>query len=536
MRVNLPRVAFGAVVLAMVAQACGDSTQKKQPLPNSTGEGASAAEPSDEGAGTGPGPEGGSAANESGAAGATSSGAGASGDAPSGGSNACPEGPAGKAPSDYLAQFASGSRLQARFYAAAGLPDTFAGFFDSKLGVWCDFLRASDDKLRCLPRTTANSFNAFGDSGCRRRITVVSHACASGAAGYFRDQLECSDKVAIHGAAAYAGPTYGGAPTNCTQTARAAPADTVAVSDEIAPTAFVEGKLRELPGICNATLRLVDAADGALGPFEVFDIPSGASCITVDGSCRPRRLAYEEPLLFTDAACETAVTTTYASSPDDPSCGPPDLVRLGAAEATYTLPGPLVGGALFSSISGCSPALDKPWIKSIYEVTGTEVTLVTLERQLLGEGRLRLPVATERDKPLIAALAQEPYFQDNELDAPCLLRPIVNGTLRCFPSKYLTSAGIVDEYGDDKCTLPVRRCQGSDCVGAYVYDDELDPEGCSSDRPTTDIWQINAPASGYYRMDAQNPCYPAGSISPDMWTVEAVQPEDLPQATLETLP
>src|SRR5207244_6728729 len=108
----------------------------------------------------------------------------------------------------------------------------------------------------------------------------------------------------------------------------------------------------------------------------------------------------EEPLLFTDAACKTAVTKTYASSTNAPSCGPPDFVRLGAAEPTYNLPGPVVGSALFSSLSGCGPALDKDWIKSIYEVTSTTVTPVTFERQLLGSGRLGLPVAAELGRPL----------------------------------------------------------------------------------------------------------------------------------------
>src|SRR5438876_5831504 len=223
MRVKLLlRAAVGAVFVVVVTQACGDSAQQNAPRA-AAGEGGGVAEAgSEQASGAQTQPDGGNATSQSGAAGATPSAAGASGEAAVGGAGACPEGPAGKAPSDYLAEFSSGTRLKARFYAAAGMPDAFAGFFDGELGVWCDFLLASDDKLRCLPRTTGTGLNAYSDSTCKQRAAVVSHACATGAGGYFREQLECLDKFAIHGAAPYAGVWYGGTPANCTENVTAA--------------------------------------------------------------------------------------------------------------------------------------------------------------------------------------------------------------------------------------------------------------------------------------------------------------------------
>lgn len=528
--------AVGALLVVVVVQACGDSATSNAPAAGGANEGGAGGEPSTAAGGSdgvlGPG---GAAPGEGGAPNAVA-GAGAGGEVAAGGANGCPDGAPGKPPSDYLAQFGSGTRLEARYYAAAGMPKAFAGFFDSKLGVWCDFLRASDDKLRCLPRTTASSLASFGDAQCKKQVRQVSHACATGAGGYFREQLECADKVAVHAGETYSGALYGGSAANCTKVDATTSPDSVLISDELAPSNFVAGELRELPGVCNASLRLVEATDGSVGPYEVVDVTSGAGCETNAGLCRPRRLAYEEPGLFTDPTCQTAPTSVYASAYSAASCGAPDLVRLGGAVPTYNRPGPLATLALYSVSSGCGPALEKPWIKAIYEVSDTVVPLVTFERQLLGTGRLRLPVVGEAGTPLMAAVAQEPSFQDSQLGAPCLLRPTADGTLLCLPSEYASGPAILDEYNDKDCTQPIRRCQGADCSGSIVYDEELDPESCSSERLTTNVWQLKAPATAYFRKDDQFPCYAAGAVGSDMWTVDLVDTKDLVRATLETTP
>jgi hypothetical protein len=56
----------------------------------------------------------------------------------------------------------SGSRLRAMFYDGGGGALRLRGWFDSELGTQCNFLRARDGQMRCLPSPLA----MFADTAC----------------------------------------------------------------------------------------------------------------------------------------------------------------------------------------------------------------------------------------------------------------------------------------------------------------------------------------------------------------------------------
>jgi hypothetical protein len=280
---------------------------------------------------------------------------------------------------------------------------------------------------------------------------------------------------------------------------------------------------------------LVEAADGARGPFQIFDIASGTGCQRGSG-CRPERLAFEDPTLTTDDACETPADPGYATWSDPESCGPPDFVRPAdpLVDGWYRA-GPISDAELYAAPGGgCEPAREKGWIGSIYElgelVPSGELAAPTTVT--LGTGALQVRASSEAGTPLLALIDQDVRFHHAALAVDCNLRPFAYGKWRCIPTDIVSPFGIYDEYNDADCTVPTRRCVGDDCPGKVVFDESPDPQ-CSSDRVTTAVWRYSEPATAYYRESPGSPCYPAGAVSPDMWLVEAVDPSDLPEATLE---
>jgi hypothetical protein len=262
------------------------------------------------------------------------------------GTSACPEGASGTAPADYLVQFHSGSRLEARYWTADGMPDVFAGFFDTDLGFACDFTQATDGELRCLPRDAARLAQlGFTDDQCVHAAWQTSAECAS-AHGYVRLATECHDEYAV----AQLEPLAAAATQYVAQGAGCAAsgsmiepsATTFVASAPLDPSAFVAGTLRVLPGVCRGSVRVVEAEDGAAGPYELVDVAHDFACDRIWGagvsSCAPARRANVDPTLFSDADCtEPATFGTWA---DGPSCRPPDVIFGALDNAWYEVGGP----------------------------------------------------------------------------------------------------------------------------------------------------------------------------------------------------
>lgn len=514
------------VAASLSAAACGDDSARRA-APGESGAGGMAA-------GTAASDSGGSSTEPAVAGGGAGTSEGGGGSLGIGGGNDCVIGPEEGQPDDYLYQFQSGTRLQARYYQAPDMPDVFAGFFDTELDEWCDFMLASDDSLRCLPRSTAVTGHlGYADALCQTDVWTLSPGC-SAAQPRVRRQLECSDKADVWTLEPYSGVPWGG--SECISTDVEAPADAYTFGSEEPPASFVAGTLVDVPGPCRAGLRVVEATDGARGPMHVFDLASGIACTPGVAGCKPLKLAFEDPTLRADDSCETAPEVGYATWNDAETCAPPELVRPASSDVDgYYRAGPLSDAELYAEPDGgCEPARTKPWIGAIYEL-GEVVpasSLPDLSAEWQGTGALQIAANAELGKPLMALLDGNVRFRHSALDQDCNLRELGDGSLRCIPTELVSGGGFQDEFNDPECTVPVRRCT-ENCPGKLVFDENVDDQACSSQRATTAIWAYSEPATAYYRESPGFPCYAGGTPSPDMWTVEAVDPSELPEATLE---
>ena len=476
-----------------------------------------------------------SAGAEPGAAGASSTAGSDTGGEPQGGAANCPAGAPGEPPEDYLAERSSGSRLEVRYISAPGLPPVFAEVFDTELGVLCDFAWASDDELRCLPRSTVfDQHVGFADAGCRQDIGELSPAC-SGKAAYVRRSLGCRDKYDVGLLVPHSGPLYRGNVDNCALSADTPGPNLYTFGEAIPPQTFVAGQLEELPGVCHATLRVVVSEDGARVPYEVIDIATGAACDAIEEGCTPKYRAFEEPHLYSDASCETRVEERYGGWEYAFSCGPPDFISPLGDKSIWYRPGAMPSDELYWSPTACEPVLDSPWLQSLYELgTATPLSdLAPLDTVRLGDLRLQVNAAAEQAKPLLVARGFFAELHDTERDEPCMLQRLADGSVRCIPSAASFSGFAHEEYEDADCTVPVRRCPG-DCLGRLFFDAAADV--CSDGRPTTGIWRATANATGYYLKSSGLPCAAGGDLSGDMWRVEAVDPTTFAAAILEAAP
>lgn len=442
----------------------------------------------------------------------------------------CPAGASGSPPADYLAEFRSGSRLEARYWSAAGMPDVFAGFFDTELGVACDFARATDGELRCVPRAAARGTHlGFIDDQCSDAVWQTVAVCDSENA-FIRLDTECSDTFAIarlEPLATSAVAHYGTSESCSASTDPLDPSATTFVAGApLAPSAFVRGTLRELPGVCRASLRVVEAEDGAIGPHEVFDVERGAACdptsATGTSACDPTRRAYVSSGLFTDDGCMEPAGT-FGTWVDGPSCGLPDLISAAPDDGYYEVAG-LHEDPLYVSTAACEPARDQPWIGAVFSL-GDELgsdELAQFETALHGSGRLRVYAMGEDGTPLLAGRAgRDLALYDTMLSADCVALRFDDGAFRCVPADLFGTIGFDYEYNDDDCTQPIRRCSGDDCVGKVSFDHALDTAACATETVITAVWTVREPATGYFRNDGIG-CMPAGTVGADQWQVDLV--------------
>ena len=70
----------------------------------------------------------------------------------------------------------SGSRLKTTTYAGDDGSSQFTGWYDAMLKLQCNFAKAADGQIRCLPRAAAVAF--YSDSGCLWPVAVSAKGCA----------------------------------------------------------------------------------------------------------------------------------------------------------------------------------------------------------------------------------------------------------------------------------------------------------------------------------------------------------------------
>ncbi len=428
--------------------------------------------------------------------------------------------------------------MSARYLSSAGMPDVFAGFFDRELGVSCSFALTADGLLRCLPDQTASAVNVgWVDADCRRAVHELSPACEGKAAyGYLDGRLSCGAR-----SVGSFEPFLASAPRHSRQGDECLSDGTIdlrenlyVLSEDLAPEMFVQGSLQDLPGGCGGSLRMVQAEDGAFGPFTVIDAKRGIACDqpsseqSAPDACRPTRRAFEDSTLRLDAAC-TERAERYATWLDEPSCPLPDLIRPSQEPDIYYEVASVHEGALYAVAPSCEPAREKPWIGTIFDI-GAPVARSTLAQFHVvkqGSGRIRAYVTHEGETPLKAFEPQLDWsFWDEELGAPCVAMRFADDVYRCLPAMAI-GGGWTHLYADADCTTPLRPCTlGEQCDGAYDYDWEPAADACDAVPVVTAAYRLTeAVTEQYYRSGID--CLPSPDVHSNMWRAEAVDPTTL---------
>lgn len=444
---------------------------------------------------------------------------------------------------DYLNAFGSGSRLRARVLKADGMPDVFLGFFDSELGVNCDFLTASDGALRCLPRETLIEAQiGFADDACTLPLVQTSADCSSG--GYLRQGDVCGETYTIRGLE----PLISEVTAHQDFDACMSEGTTVSPGAEIFvatppldPSEFVMGTETLLPGSCRAQVRVIEAEDGARGPLGIKDAGHDISCVRFSSpgvdSCQPEQTAFTAPALHLSDLCDDE-PVSYGIWNRDPSCSLPPVIKAESGEFDYyQVEGVYEGPAYLSP--GCTPARDEEWVSVILKagegIRGSD--LAELSRVPVGTGRLRPLVTTEGTAVLMAdaSLSTEPLFYDSELDTQCVLYPFDDGNYRCVP----TSSGFVNgadqEFNDALCQDRIVLCaMGEDCTDTTFLGRQSPLASCSSAVTGDSVWVAASKGTDTF-YNSGGDCQPFGVSGSEPWLATEFDLSLLATAVEQTL-
>lgn len=444
-------------------------------------------------------------------------------------------------PADYLDEFQSGTRLKARYFAAPGMPPVFAGFYDTELEVVCDFATASDGKLRCLPRDVMHEVQlGFLDADCERAAYQTASACST-EKGYVRRQGACHERYDVLQLELVpsASPLYFKNSEECVDgdTTLTPGPEVFTTGAPVDPTTFVEGNARDLPGVCAGSLRVVEGKDGSRGPLAIIDVASGAACehsLNAEPSaCWPVRRGFEESSLYQDAVCSDKIAA--ATWPSGPECPGPDFIRPISRDIYLYAVGSLHESPIYSGIGSCEPAQQKPWIGSVYALGEPKARedFASFDGVPLGEGRLRAYVMREQGTALMVAHGPDgAYLRDAEREVDCTPMRFSDGVYRCLGSDTLYALGTPQEYDDELCTKPLRRCGSEPCEGKIVFDRTLDTDACAVEAEVSAVWKLGAPATKYY-VKQGDLCTEVGPPSSDLYTVDEVSWSEFPTLTLE---
>ncbi len=358
-----------------------------------------------------------------------------------------------------------GARLEARFDSFGPVGEVFRTFYDTKLGIECHMLAASDGATRCLPAATYSAEDVFSDASCETRLVVAPRAPCKPST-FAAATTPCPSTTKIH---ALAGETRPAVVYSRGTTGECAPqpidADTTyyGLGDEVPPTEFVATKPKVFTDEGLSTVML-DGDDGSRA-FGVFrDAKRNADCTPrtlLDESvrCVPVDAATVASVVFADAQCAVRGAATVA-------CKEP-LVAVEAdacgGRAKVFAVGPRVKSPSSGTKAACAPLGSSP---RVYPVGG-ELAPADLPRVF--------EVPPPRDYRIYETRWSAPGgpigkgLYDAEKQTECQVSLAEDGKRRCLP----TSLGPVSAYADAACTRAVvfAPCGGAPSPFAYEYAD-----------------------------------------------------------------
>jgi hypothetical protein len=405
-----------------------------------------------------------------------------------------------QAPGD---SFVDGTRLKARWVQSPGGPRQFAGWFDTQLGVGCQFEYANwlstveyplDYPATCLPNFGSAGDGVFADAACTKPVAGVDcddiHYVEASPPGTVDNPCtvpislyELGEPVTgqlyttIYGAGCQ--PLQAGDP--------AAPASPRLISAALPLTTFVTAQAQPGPGPSRVVPITLKGSDGSsyVDPYRAWDTVRSELVWAPDWSTgllgnpgRWQSLWYSlfDPTsvsYFSDSTCSTPAAS-FGSCGDVPL---KTIVQAGADTcsttdgATFFDAGPELGvGTLFlndGTGTGCraaqaadiSPPSQAFAIGS--QIPATAFADVTVLES--GQGQLHLRQAAADAGPITGW-----YYYDTTWQNPCYARTAADGKTRCLPNPLLNGG-----YSDPLCTVPM-----------YIVE-QPSPDPCAAPPPPT---------------------------------------------------
>lgn len=346
----------------------------------------------------------------------------------------------------------------------------FLHWYDSELGIDCEFVRDSVGTYRCLPVETFGGTVGFGDEACAVPVVGVASCASVGShvRGVLAGAAECSEgprhQAYLRGGPIGAGnvgrfDAYSG---SCASFARDYPERYALepVSDDI----FVAGvAVTEVRG--TVQVRAIVAEDGAFVRDRLVHPRFGTVCAAWQtGDVGVEGLSCGAPSSgsrgFSDAACTSAV---YAVD-DDGTCASASSSIIVIEDGWYGIGEAWDGSRYDLDVEGtCAPAEPPTFDPFTYHQLGAPIEPVETPEfavQVVPEdpGRLRrVGVAGDGETLVLPGVfSSSPHddtvrWYDSLLDQGCRTADDAEGTLRCFPLPFATP-NRVDVWGDPECS------------------------------------------------------------------------------------
>ncbi len=391
--------------------------------------------------------------------------------APGGNNDAGPE------PLQLSCEEASGDRIRKVARRHGDGSSEFVRLHDTDFGETCTFSRAGDAAVRCLPAVDGAPFAEgavrYSDKLCATPIAQLAAPVGEVLPTHMRELVPAADVCAgsvslfhvLGGELAIAPDTVIFQLVGETCTAVAAPvADFFAITEELPPTAFVDGtqtytdsgriRLAQVDGVdgsrlCGAQSPLIDRD---LGDHPCQLEPSE------DGSLRCLPEDVGPASAFSDELCATPIEVALV----DAECNPGAAYVTDAAGAACPLLrrvralGGALPGPVFQLTDVCAAIAAGPVAHEI----GASVSpfsfaeLAPRSDAPSGGDRLaRVDLVTDDGLRLFAG-----RWIDTQLEHPCAFARAADGSDRCLPLDSPTelTARAVSLFTDAACTLPIQ--------------------------------------------------------------------------------
>lgn len=331
----------------------------------------------------------------------------------------------------------SGTRLRRRYVEAGPGAYRTLDFWDSELGVPCEFQTAADGELRCLPQVIMG--DNYADPGCEERV-VLTGRCAptyvrEGGGVYRRTTKRTTTRYYMRAAACHEED--------------AGPGEEVWNVEPVPAASFVRGTTEDEPRAGGLAARFVVGDDGSRLLVSVRDTGRNAACEpTVDGRCLPSSRSWSSGL-FSDSSC-TAPVSAVSSGVAPALLEETTQLPNGCAgpSSYFSVGAPLASGeGVFQRNAGtCVEGTRNP--STTYYRRGAPVPLSALpatKTALEGTGGVRARRYVDLDgQPLGQARA----LWDAGRDVACRPYLFPDGKYRCVPEGSATTL----RYADVGCS------------------------------------------------------------------------------------